>query len=334
MRRLVWIVVVLAVLWCGWWWVSAQRLERGITDTLVALEAEGWRTELGGVAVSGFPGALEATVTNVALSDDLTGTGLAIDRFDLSAPAYWPGDMTLSVPDRPVVLIRPTGPLFLHPKDAAAVLSLHPGPSLELVTLSATSAGWALETPEGNVLSATELRFGLTQDAEARETYKIELAAASFVPGEVIRTAMALPDGWPQAFEAFWVDVRVTFDRPLDRRSLDERVPQLRQIAILEWDLAWGDLRATAEGAVQFDAGGVPQGEVLLRVERWRDILDRAATAGVVDAGQRVQVELVLNALANLGGSTETLNLPVAFRGGEMFLGPILLGPAPRLVLN
>jgi hypothetical protein len=82
------------------------------------------------------------------------------------------------------------------------------------------------------------------------------------------------------------------------------------------------------------DDQGSPEGALQLTVTNWRGMLDVAQGSGVLDAGLRPQAETILGMLSNLGGDPDTLNMTLTFMDGTMALGPIHLGPAPRLILH
>ena len=65
----------------------------------------------------------------------------------------------------------------------------------------------------------------------------------------------------------------------------------------------------------------------------WRQMLDLAVAAGAVPEGMAQTVERGLalaSGLPGAGGDEETVSLPLSLRDGQVFFGPIPLGPAPR----
>lgn len=334
MGKLVQIIVALALLWSGWWWSAATLLDRGIGTWLDDRRAEGWQAEIGAVDVAGFPLALGTSLETLLLADPVAGLAVNAESLHLSVPAYWPGDVTLTLPDTPLRIATPEHILFLSAPQAKAELKLHPGFALQLEQLSARSGPWMLNTSAGNLLSAEDLDAEVTQDAQTAESYRFAMTARGFAPGDLIRSAMLLPEDWPLAFDTLIADVNLRFDLPLGRSTIEDRRPQPRQIAIDRLDLIWGTMRLTAAGALEVNPQGIPDGEVNLRLENWRQLLDLVEKAGTLDARMRGQADLLLTALANMGGDPDTLDLTLTMRNGQMFLGPIQLGPAPLLILR
>ncbi|MFP4043945.1 MAG: DUF2125 domain-containing protein [Rhodosalinus sp.] len=75
-------------------------------------------------------------------------------------------------------------------------------------------------------------------------------------------------------------------------------------------------------------------GAVAIRAENWRAILDLARETGALPERLADNLEAGLSLVAQLSGSPETLDIPLDFADGHMRLGPIPLGPAPRLVIR
>ncbi|MEM6374112.1 MAG: DUF2125 domain-containing protein [Pseudomonadota bacterium] len=126
----------------------------------------------------------------------------------------------------------------------------------------------------------------------------------------------------------------MTFDRPWDRRALEDRRPQPTRIDVEAAEARWGDLRLRFAAALDVDDRGVPTGTVNLRADNWPVMLDLAQAAGFLDARARPQVEGVLARLAGLGGSPDALDVQLNFAAGLVAVGFIPVGPAPRLRLR
>ncbi|MEP5727877.1 MAG: DUF2125 domain-containing protein [Sulfitobacter sp.] len=330
MRWLIRFCVVLAVLWCGWWWGASTVTERAVSAWFEARRTEGWQAELNALKVTGFPSQFQVVAGKVILADPRTSVGLETPKLDISAPAYWPGDVTLRLPEDPIILGSAAGVVTIRAMDAQAKVEVHPGAALELEGFHADSGPWQVNVAQGNLMSAEGFSAEMSQDVTLPERYNVGVNAKSFAPGDLIRAALALPADWPITFDTFAGDLMVTFATPLDRHTLKDRRVHPRSVELRALDLVWGDLRLGATGAVAIDTEGTPEGEVKVSVENWRQLLDFAERGGVIDTGLRAQAELVLNALANLGGDPNRMIVNLGFKQGQMFVGPIPVGPAPK----
>ncbi|MGJ8628803.1 MAG: DUF2125 domain-containing protein [Sulfitobacter sp.] len=333
MRRLVWAIVILAVMWVAWWMAASASVQQAMNTWFEDRRELGWTAEVGTISKHGFPLSLHAQLHDVSVRDPGTGVGLDISQLDIMAPAYWPGFLTVKLPDAPFQITTPPGVAEVKLTEARADLRLHPGTSLQLQGISVVSKAWQISLGQSPVLLADTLRLTSTQDNISPETYQLNINAINLTPGNLIRSALALPQDWPMSFDTFIGDIGVTFDKSWDRTAFGTNQPQPRAIALRQIAAKWGSLRISATGDLSINPLGVPTGAVSVIVNNWRDILDLIETSGALQSAQRQQVDILLGAMANLGGDLNDLNLELTFQNGEMSLGPINLGPAPRFVL-
>jgi hypothetical protein len=332
--RLLLIVVFICVLWAGWWLLAINGLHRGLEKLVDAQPHGGWRITAQDVTTSGFPLWLVGTLQRPTLILPDTGATVVASRLELSAPAWWPGYVTLKLPDTPIAMTHALGVATLTVTDASAALRLRPGAALSLESAVMLSGPWTLAQAGTDLLSAQDLRASVAADSATGATYEIEIDAQRLTPADVMRAAFALPADWPQSFDDVTADLSVTLDRPLNRKSLGVPPPQPRAIDLRRVAITWGAMQLTASGQIAIDAAGVPSGEVEITAKDWSRMLDMASAAGLVPANLRGQTEMMMRALAGMSGQTDSLALDLRFAQGRMALGAIDLGPAPRLVLR
>jgi hypothetical protein len=87
-----------------------------------------------------------------------------------------------------------------------------------------------------------------------------------------------------------------------------------------------------AAGELEVDASGIPEGDLSIRAENWRDMIDMAVNAGLLPERMRGTAEGLLDVVAGLSGDPEVIDAELGFSNGRMFLGPLPLGRAPRLL--
>ncbi|MFD2740195.1 DUF2125 domain-containing protein [Sulfitobacter aestuarii] len=334
MRRFVLFAAMLAALWSGWWWLVATGTERFLDQAAQTSAGEGWQLDFAGFEIGGYPLRLEGELAQPTLTAPARGLSVAADRLGLSAPAYWPGHVSLGLPETPISLQSPSGTARLELSDGHGVLRLRPGAALELQRLQLIVAAWRLENDLGELIAGDVLRGLAEQDAQDAATYHISMDAGELTPGAALRGLLDLPAEWPVTFDGFAAEMRATFDRPFDRHARADRLPQPRALDLARLEAIWGALRLSAAGQLSIDAEGIPTGALRLEVENWPMLLDLAQAAGLLQPRMRGQTEMMFRALANLGGEAEALDLTLHFADGEMALGPIRLGPAPRLLLR
>ncbi len=334
MRRVLTGVLVLALLWCGWWAVAAFGLQRGTEAWFADRQAEGWQAELSTLNLTGFPARVGAQLEGITLADPETGVALRLDRLDLSFRALWPGDLRVDLPGTPIGIATPEGKWQLQLQNAQADLNLHPGTALELENLSLSAGAFSLTTETGVLLSSgTALQAALTQ-TDAANTYTLDLDVPAFQPGDPTRRILQLPETWPESFETLLARGTITFDTPIDRRTLEDARPQPQAISLDQAEAKWAELRLRATGAALRSPRGFAEGDLIVKAENWPTMLDMGENAGLVPSQYRPQIERVLASLAANTGSTNDLDIKLVFKNGVTRVGFFPIGPAPSMILR
>lgn len=334
MRRLLWALGLIAILFCGWWFVAAELVSRSVSYWFDAQRSRGWQAEHAGLETTGFPFRHTTRLDAPMLADPGTGAAWQADALTLDSPAIWPGDQRVLFPDSDQLVAWLDRRTTLRAKDMIARLTLAPGPSLTLRNLGLTAAEWSLSDGQNTQQAAAAgLTLTMTQ-TDTPELYQITMAAPAFAPGEVLRRLARAAPGLPRSFDSLEINADVGFDRVWDRRALEHRRPQPRSLHLRRADVWWGDLRLSAAGRLEIDETGVPTGSIELRAENWRDMLRMANQSGLLNRSATESAESLLGFLAGLGGQPDILEARINFRGGVMAFGPVPIGPAPRLVLR
>ncbi|MGB3281106.1 MAG: DUF2125 domain-containing protein, partial [Pseudorhodobacter sp.] len=128
-------------------------------------------------------------------------------------------------------------------------------------------------------------------------------------------------------------DAHLGFTASIDRLALETQ-PRLDRVELADLRLEWGTMRVGATGTAKADAAGFAEGEALLRLENWRVALDVAQSLGVLSAENRRLWEQAAQYLATRSNGEDTIELPLQFKNGLAFVGPIPVGPAPRFYLQ
>ena len=332
MRKLIWIVMLAALAWCGWWWVASTSMRSAMEAWFDDRAAEGWQADLAEVQGGGFPLTLQAGLTGIALADPDAGLTIETRRLDIAAPAWWPGDVTVSLDDGPILLASPLGQSTLVMQDGVMALNLHPGTGLEVEALGWTAGRWQIDDPAGTQVQADTLTLTMAQTDGP--TYDFEARVDAFAPGDATRNQLRLPDTFPRAFDSLALRATVTFDQPWDRRALDTARPQPRRIDLHLAEALWGDLRFNLTAALDVNTGGTPTGTVALQAENWRTMLDLAEASGTLPPAFRSQAEGVLGALARASGNADSLDVELKLRDGAVFLGFLPIARAPLLTIR
>lgn len=327
------VMATLALLWSLYWFGAAYVLRTSIASWFDGRTAQGWQAEFSGIATQGYPLRHMTTLTNPALADPRSGVAWQGDWLSFDSPAIWPGQQTLRFADTSHYLSYFDQTVAVQAKNLAAELYLKAGLALEIKRLTLTAGPWEISDSDSTVMAAQSLELSMIQQ-EQPETYKIDVNATEFAPGTKMRQLLRSSETLPSDFQALELDMTVQFDRVWDRLSLEQQRPQPRQINLKLAEIQWGEMQLFATGALSVDKTGMPSGEIAIKAENWREMLVMAQASGAFPAQLLDPAERVLGLLAGLGGNSGSLDITLKFRNGAIAIGPLPIGPAPRIILR
>lgn len=325
MKRLLILIVLAALAWSGYWAFGAWQLRQSEAQWFEERREEGWQAEYADLAVRGFPYRFDTTLTDVALADPATGLAWQAPRFQLLRLSYrpnhlialWPGEQVLATPERRFVV---------RSDDMRASMILRPGDARALERATLVAETMQIVPERGGAWALARLNLAAERTPAAEATYRVGLSLDGLAPPEP-------PRRLPQTLDALRLDATVAFTAPLDAAAIAEARPQPVRIELDAAEAVWGRLVLRAAGRLDVGASGLPEGRIDIRAENWRAILDLARESGALPGGLADNLESGLALLARLSGNPETLDVPLDFTNGRVQLGPIPLGPAPRLVI-
>lgn len=340
MGKLVLIVVTLAVMWSGWWLFASNALEQRVTKVVETRRASGWQVEIGSRERLGFPARLHTRLTGVTIAPPpaqrsqtgLTGS-IAAPRIDISALPYWPGYATLSSPVLQFDVAAPGFQAAVEANDIVADLRLRPGLRGEIESLSLNSDEWEFTSPITGKIGGQGIEIGAVQQSRQLPIYDIKATFDEVSPDASILSLLGLSEDWSQPLDIATADLTLTFDRPWGRDAFGPVRPQPRVIDLHQAELAWKSIAARASGTLNVAEDGVLTGTLSLEVDDWPTLLDMASTAGYLPSDFRPQAEQMLKGLSQMSGKTTGLDLTISITDGQMAMGFIPLGHAPRIIL-
>lgn len=324
MRVLLWISILLVGLWSAYWFIGRSTVERTANAFFDSAAARGLVATHQGLSISGFPNRFDLTLTGARLADQRSGfawDGAFLQIFSLS---YKPWHVIAAFPPLQHV-VTPTEDMAIESAKLQASVVVSPNAALTLDRTTLVGSALSAASSRGWRLRADALRFATRLDPTRTDAHQIGLEISGLIP-DPAWTRM-LPS-LPAAIETLRLDAVTGFSAPIDRHARETR-PELLSLNLREGSLAWGDLNLFARGNLAF-ADGIPDGRIDIRVEGWRSLLPLIEATGAVKPEVVPTVERMLEVLAAQTGG-EALELPLTFAGGQMRLGPLPLGPAPRL---
>lgn len=321
MRILIALVLVAAAGWSAYWVVGSRLLRQAIEDGIVTLEARGVEVETEGLRVTGFPNRFDTMVEAPRIAWP-SGTAWRAPFLQVFALSYRPNQVIVAFPETQLVE-TPAGTARIAAARARASATFRTDADraldhASLVADEVTLAWDGTETRAVRVLAATRVPEGAAPD---RQNVGLTL------------DDVTLPAGFAGArrVDGLTLDAVLDLSAPLGLAALESGKIALERIEIARLDLDWGGVVLSADGALDVAPGGRLSGEVEVTLTHWRRALEIARTAGLLPAARRRMAEQALAALAAMSGRDDRLTATLALRDGAIWLGPVPLGPAPRL---
>ena len=325
------LVAILA--WSGWWHVGSTAQQDAVEGWLAERRAEGWQAEAE-VSVAGYPNRFDMTAEGLRLSDPEAGWAWAAPTFRTYMLSYqphrviaeWPGKHRISVPGETVEI---------EARQLRASARFVPGTRLELTQgilemhdLEMVSGlGWKAGIANG------QLSLRASEEERGRENaYDGVLDIEGLLPPDAWRAALGerLARDLPERVEEAKIVATAVFRRPLDRLAVEAGSLRPETVWLRPSVVTWGPLSIAASGRLGGDEAGVPEGTIDLKVSNWKRVLEAAVAAGAVPGDLAGALKAGLQLMSNLTSDGKGLEAPLRFAGGNVFLGPIPLGEAPR----
>ncbi|MBP7000199.1 DUF2125 domain-containing protein [Amaricoccus sp.] len=326
-------VIVAAILgWTAWWFFIATAKDRALEAWLAARRADGWVAEAAAIDVGGFPYRVDTTIRDLELANPEGGWSWKAPEFQFTALAYqpnhliafWPPEQTVSTPFGATQVTSQTlrGSVIFQPNPRLGLRRA----TIELKDVVLAGAqGWRVGLADG-ILA---LREAEAPDAPPN-AYDVALDAHGVTPPAAIARSIA-SGVLAERIDAVSFEATAVFDRPLDREAVEGARPSIERLVIDDAVFAWGRLDLRAHGALVADADGLAEGRIDLRARNWREMVDIAERSGALSPGVASALQGGLGLIARLGGDRNSIDAALDFAGGSVRLGPIPLGPAPRL---
>ncbi len=333
MRKLLLLVIVAGLGWSAYWFLGARGVETATRGWLEDRREEGWQVEYSDLSVKGFPNRFDTTISDLILTDPDTGLSWQAPFFQLFALSYqpnhliaiWPNEQSFATPFQKVRITS---------ENMRASLVVKPGQALELDRANLTMDTANFISTDGWEAGFESLRAGVRETERQPNTYDIAVKADTLRPGERFQSFVDRSGQLPEVIDGVNLDLVVRFVAALDRRTIEDRRPDIAALEINDARGTWGELALRAAGDMQVDAQGYPDGDLDLNARNWRKMLALSVEAGAMSADAARAAEFALGLLAGVSGGEESLDASLSFSDGRTFLGPIPIGKAPKLNLR
>ncbi|MDG4648284.1 DUF2125 domain-containing protein [Roseibacterium sp. SDUM158017] len=333
LRRLAIGLSVLALGAAVFWFASALAIRGVVADWLEARADEGWLVNYAEISVTGFPSRFRTELTALELADPETGWVWTLPALVFESRPFRPGHILATWPAEQS-LASPFERLTIRAATMTSELDVRTAEDLALDLSDTRLADVTIESSAGWRMALAEGRLTMARREDGAASYDVAFSATGLVPPAPLRTQIDPAGILPETVSVLHYEAAMDFDRPWDIRAIEERRPQITRLDLRGTEAAWGPLFLRAAGEMDVGPEGIPEGALAIRAENWRDMVELAVNAGLLPERLAGTAEGLLGVVAGLSGDPEVIDAELAFSDGRTYLGPLPIGPAPRLALR
>lgn len=327
MRVLIAIVLAAMLGWGGYWFVGSAALDAKINAWFAAEEAAGADVGNSAVSIEGFPSRFDVTVNNPHARDPASGWGWKAPFVQVLSMTWKPWHLIAALPHEQEIDVPDGETLTLHSDRLMGSLLLHPGLALALNQAVLEGETLALSSAAGWRWTAKKLVMAAAEDKSWKNGLRLGWQATALAPDAAV--AAQVPDLGPVISDSH-VDATLQLTAPVDRK-LAATGAHVTAVHLRDAHLSWGPLVVSARGDVARGADGRAEGTLAVTLVDWRRLPDALVALGLIEPSARAYAARALKVLGEAAGNPDTLELPLALKGGRMTLGHLPVGPAPML---
>jgi hypothetical protein len=330
MRKLIALVLVLATLYGGYWFVGRSKIQSRLADAIVQVDAGEMNVTYASLATRGFPSRFDTTVTDLVVEDPTADVRWETPIFQLLALSYQPNNVRAYFPEEQVFVIdgdRYT--LFTDEMVASGRVSASAALSVKQAELELLNP--RLRTEDGAELALARLFAAMRLTPETTQSYDVFFEARSIVLPENIRKLIDPQSLQSPIIQSLRLDSDLTLSEPIELNGADAGLLSITALSIKEFALVWGEMSVSVIGDVTPDDLGVLDGSITITVRNWQQALDLAVASGVLEDDRIFIVTEIANNFDETPHIPDTLTVTLSIVNGEMALGGFALGPAPLL---
>lgn len=341
-RYIVLSIFALSIAWGSYWFSGQAYHQSNVERRLQALKDDGWRAEYDQFAVKGFPNRFDLDFRELFVKPpEGMGTGSwYASHLQLLSLSYRPNHWIVAF-DGHQIFEMDESRLKIEAEKLmlSALVDRYNRRDLKRAVFEGRKMKFSEAT--NPMMQIDGLDFALREHDGAErakygigEGFKYDFAGSidNLVIDEALYQAGIAPSALPPNISRAAFSAVAYFDRPLDIQDVAKMEAGATRLDLEKFELAWGDIEISLAGDLQIDEVGYPNGDLTLRIEDWRSLVELSLQAGFIDAEFEKTIEALLIAGSSLSGeSDQTLDLDFTFKDQQVFMGRLPLGPAPKL---
>ncbi len=306
------VIVICAIGWSVYWVIGGRIMDERVERWLDFPADSGWSVAYDSVALAGYPNRFDTTVTGFELRHKDSEAAWRINPLRLFALSYQPQKFIAVWPAEQTVILPRGGLVDVFTDDMRASMSF----GVDALPYEAVMSikGALLATPMGavpieDVLLA--MRVVDSGDGEGSGTdYDVDMRMDGlYLP---VQDEPSRIDGHIRA--------RVVMDEA--------------RVDIMSSDVRLEGVVLQATGSLRADTDGYLVGDLSVAVQNYTELPALLAVYGVIKPTMAARVGKTLSFISALALDKSRVSVPLRFDGGKMYLGPLPIGEAPRLVIS
>jgi hypothetical protein len=330
MRKLLFLLVALTVLWSAYWFVGSSFLRSAANDWIAAQAANGVTVETSSLSVAGFPNRFDLTAEGIRFADPASGIGWQAPFAQVFAMTWKPWHVIAALPPEQTVIL-PVQEITVISEGLRASVRARPNPDLPLAMAIVETGPISASSSQGWTHGLDKAVLSIGAATGTPNAYDIAADIAGLAPDPALLRQIAPEGGLPPEIAAIRLRATATLTAPLDRHAGEIR-PRLASVALSDFEIDWDKVVLTADGSITPDDQGLASGRINFTIANWRTVLPILVASGTVRPQLARTAETMLEGLARQTGDPEVLKIPLTLQDGWMSFGPIPLGPAPMLI--
>lgn len=332
MRRFMILVLLAGVLWGGYWFVGKSAKYAAMSAWISERRAAGWTINYSDFRVVGFPNRFDSRFRDLDIYDPVARIGWRAPLFNILALSYQPNHIIAAfAPDQHIT----TGAERIRVKSSRMMASLVFAPNTKLavqrITLRAKDL--SLISSSGWTSGAKSIAIS-TRQGKAPFSHEVVFDIKRISPTHGLRHNLDPAGTLPKIIDTIYLDTVLGFNAPWDRLAIEQGAPEVTGIEIRKMQLGWGKLGLAAQGQLQVSKDGTISGRIRIDIRNWRGVLALFRASGVFSANLEASIRTALGLMTAGTSKPDELSLPLTLADGQMSLGPVPLGPAPRFIRN
>ena len=322
MRKLIGVIVALALAWAGFWAYARGQLDKAQQTWLAGKLDAGWQIDASDRSIAGFPNRLDSTLRDLVVAPPDRTWEWRAPFLQVFALVYQPNHLIVVWPDQQTIAMD--GETFtLGSQDLRASVVRKSDRDLDRLTIQGKGLRMQAKGEPG-------IWYARALTASARQLPGGDAQMALDIQGLTGREDASIPG--PEDGATLQLDMTYHLTAPLVADlglGLDQAAP--KGVTLHRAVLSWQGLRATAKGKIMRDSAGYASGQIDLDITGWSDGMTALDSLKGEQAKNAKTLIGLLAVVAAFSGDANKLRVPLRFEDGQMFLGNLPVGEAPKI---